>query len=232
MTKSAAKVSKEDSRRPPCKPYPVSATPTNALRALVNSRGVHELVARTMRGEHVRQRAERKSVVLLSSVTAYYPCVRTYHTKEPSRFVHALSARPLKVHGGRDSNMRADGTEYIFFAFSVGCTRTLSCRGEHRSPAKKHEETFPLSYFCMTKSTKSQQGGLAPSSFRTTVRRARVSRASHAWRVRAVNGRAKIGCFAALRNLNHTTRANIAHEIAEQIRARIVCTPAINAGRA
>ena len=45
MTKSAAKVSKEDSRRPPCKPYPVSATPTNALRALVNSRGVHELVA-------------------------------------------------------------------------------------------------------------------------------------------------------------------------------------------
>ena len=78
----------------------------------------------------------------------------------------------------------------------------------------------------MTKSTKSQQGGLAPSSFRTTVRRARVSRASHAWRVRAVNGRAKIGCFAALRNLNHTTRANIAHEIAEQIRARIVCTPA------
>ena len=29
-----------------------------------------------------------------------------------------------------------------------------------------------------------------------------------------------------------TTRANIAHEEAEQIRARIVCTPAINAGRA
>ena len=29
-----------------------------------------------------------------------------------------------------------------------------------------------------------------------------------------------------------TTRANISHEKAEQIRARIVCTPAINAGRA
>ena len=28
------------------------------------------------------------------------------------------------------------------------------------------------------------------------------------------------------RNLNYTTRANIAHEEAEQIRARIVCTPA------
>ena len=33
--------------------FPVSATPTNALRALVNSR-VHELVARAMRGECVR----------------------------------------------------------------------------------------------------------------------------------------------------------------------------------
>ena len=43
--------------------YPVSATPTNALRALVNSRGVHELVARDVRGECVRQRTERKSVV-------------------------------------------------------------------------------------------------------------------------------------------------------------------------
>ncbi len=32
--------------------------------------------------------------------------------------------------------------------------------------------------------------------------------------------------FCALCNLNHTTRANIAHEKAEQIRARIACTPA------
>ena len=95
LTKSAAKVSKEDLRRPPSEPCPVSATPTNALRALVNSRGVHELVARAMRGE----------------------CVR------------------------------------------------------HRSNVK-------------------------------------------------------VGGFIALRNLNHTTRANISHEKAEQIRARIVCTPA------
>ena len=36
----------------------------------------------------------------------------------------------------------------------------------------------------------------------------------------------KVGGFIALRNLNHTTRANISHEKAEQIRARIVCTPA------
>ena len=78
----------------------------------------------------------------------------------------------------------------------------------------------------MTKSTKSQQGGLAPSSFRTSVRRARVSRASHAWQVRAARGKAKIGGFAAPHNLNYTTRANTSHEKAEQIRARIVCTPA------
>ena len=37
--------------------------------------------------------------------------------------------------------------------------------------------------------------------------------------------------FCALRNLSYTTRANISHEKTEQIRARIACTPAINAGR-
>ena len=56
--------------------------------------------------------------------------------------------------------------------------------------------------------------------------RARVSRASHAWQVRAAKDKVKIGGFIALRNLNHTTRANKVHEKAEQIRARIVCTPA------
>ncbi len=44
--------------------------------------------------------------------------------------------------------------------------------------------------------------------------------------MRAANGKAKIGSLAALRGFSHTTRANIAHEKAEQIRARIVCTPA------
>ena len=84
----------------------------------------------------------------------------------------------------------------------------------------------PLNGVAETEYTKSQQGGLAPSSFRTTVRRARVSRASHAWRVRAAKDKAKVGGFAALHNFIYTTRANIAHEEAEQIRARIACTPA------
>ena len=42
----------------------------------------------------------------------------------------------------------------------------------------------------------------------------------------------KVGGFATLRIFIHTTRANIAHEIAEQIRARIVCTPAEKEWRA
>ena len=49
---------------------------------------------------------------------------------------------------------------------------------------------------------------------------------SSAWRVRAARGRVKVGGFTTPRNLNYTTRANISHEKTEQIRARIVCTPA------
>ena len=61
---------------------------------------------------------------------------------------------------------------------------------------------------------------------KTLLPRARVSRANRAWQVRAVNGRAKVGGFAAPHDFSHTTRANISREIAKQIRARIVCTPA------
>ena len=49
---------------------------------------------------------------------------------------------------------------------------------------------------------------------------------SSAWQVRATNGKAKVGSLTLPRNFNYTTRANISHEEAEQIRARIVCTPA------
>ena len=49
---------------------------------------------------------------------------------------------------------------------------------------------------------------------------------SSAWRVRATKDKVKIGSFATPHSFSHTTRANIAHEEAEQIRARIVCTPA------
>ena len=57
--------------------------------------GVHESVARAMRGKYVRRRIKQKSVVLPLPATSTIPRARTYHTKKPSRFVHALPARPL-----------------------------------------------------------------------------------------------------------------------------------------
>ena len=60
---------------------------------------VHELVARAVRGKCVRHGAKHKSAVLPITVISTIPRVRTYRTREPSRFVHALSARPLKKRG-------------------------------------------------------------------------------------------------------------------------------------
>ena len=197
--------------------------------------------------------------------------MRTYHTRKSSRFVHALSARPLrKVWRGRESNMYADGIIKInlislcshqdthpnlnrevrhsltwhssksesalerfepvamvqqlpdgrgsVFApvaarrqkvFKRGidtyakhvCWRrrdgsqyfplfvlfVLFGQAKRTLKDKYHKATFLLSYFSVKKSTKSQQGGLAPSSLQPP-RRARVSRASHAWQVCAAKG--------------------------------------------
>ncbi len=140
--------------------------------------------------------------------------------------MHALSARPhIYRVGGRGWSLYMDGIE-LYFLF-----RLLVYLGSRvgrwlAAAVKNHKVTFPLSYFCMTKSTKSQQGGLTPSSFRTSCGVHELVAGSGAWRVRAANGKVKIGGFAILRNLNHTTRANMSHEIAEQICARIACTPA------
>ena len=88
----------------------------------------------------------------------------------------------------------------------------------------------PLNGVAETEYTKSQQGGLAPSSFRTSCGVHELVAISSAWRVRATKDEVKIGGFAALRNLDYTTRANISHEEVEQIRARIV-TPTYKYGR-
>ena len=77
----------------------------------------------------------------------------------------------------------------------------------------------------MTKSTKSHLRGLS-SLLKNTLRVHELVAGSSAWQVRAIKNKSKVGGFATLRNLNHTTRANISHEKSEQIRARIVCTPA------
>ena len=98
-------------------------------------------------------------------------------------------------------------------------------------PAKILKDTFLLSYFSVKKSTKSQQGGLTPSSFRTTG--AACTNLSHEPCVASAcgKGQSKNRRFCRSPQSHTTTRANISHEIAEQIRARIVCTPAESARR-
>ena len=79
--------------------------------------GVHESVARAMRGECVRYGTKKKWVVLPLSAASAKPRVRTYHTKKPSRFVHALPARPLKKRGARAwmKSVRVCDGEHIFY---------------------------------------------------------------------------------------------------------------------
>ena len=82
---------------------------------LKNTFRVHELVAgsNAWRVRAVNDRAKIGSFAL--SAISPIPRVRTYHTRKPSRFVHALPARPLKVQGGRGSSTCADETSKITF---------------------------------------------------------------------------------------------------------------------
>ena len=65
--------------------------------------GVHELVARAVRGKCVRQRLMVQVDSLALSAILTIPRVRTYHAMKSSRFVHALPARPLdNVWRGRE----------------------------------------------------------------------------------------------------------------------------------
>ena len=92
------------------------------------------------------------------------------------------------------------------------------------SPVKKLKDAFFIVLFCEEKYQKSARrtrAVLLPNY----QRRARVSRTSHAWRVRAARGKAQVGGFAALHSFIHTTRANKVHEEAEQIRARKPARP-------
>ena len=83
----------------------------------------------------------------------------------------------------------------------------------------------PLNGVAETEYTKSHQRELS-TLFENSPPRARVSRTSHAWQVRAANIKKLKSVVLRSPQLHATTRANIAHEKAEQIRARIVCTPA------
>ena len=86
------------------------------------------------------------------------------------------------------------------------------------------KKLFVLLYFSMTKSTKSHLRGLSSLLkifFRVHELVARVMRGE------CVRQTAKRKSVVLRSSQPHTTtRANISHEKAEQIRARIVCTPA------
>ena len=93
-----------------------------------------------------------------------------------------------------------DGFHFFYDIFSVELLYNLSFRPplsrvEHCSPAKKHKATFPLSYFCMTKSTKIHQRERSPL-FENSSRVHELVAGSSAWQVRAARGRAKVGGFA------------------------------------
>ena len=66
-----------------------------------NSSRVHELVARSSAWRVCAAKDKVKVGGIAALLNLILPRVRTYHTRKPSRFVHALSARPLKVQGGR-----------------------------------------------------------------------------------------------------------------------------------
>ena len=83
----------------------------------------------------------------------------------------------------------------------------------------------PLNGVAETEYTKSHQRERSPL-FDISSRVHELVARSSAWQVRAAKDKAKIGSLVALHGFVYTTRANIAHEKAEQIRARIACTPA------
>ena len=121
----------------------------------------------------------------------------------------------------------------IFFQWSLSVIKVFARRllGANIVRPRKKERNFSfIILFCEEKYQKSFKRIFHP--LKNLLPRARVSRTSHAWQVRAARGRERTCNLAALRNLDYTTRANISHETAEQIRARIACTPAESARRA
>ena len=133
--------------------------------------------------------------------------------------------RGIDTYAKHVCRRRRDGSQsiplFVLFVLFGQAKRTLK--------EKNHNVTFPLSYFCVTKSTKSHQRERSPL-FENSSRVHELVARSSAWQVRATRGRAKVGSLATLYNFSYTTRANISHERAEQIRARIVCTPAEKRG--
>ena len=79
--------------------YQKSARMTHAV-LLPNHRGVHELVARAMRGKRVRHGAKRKSVVSRSpQFHPYHACEHITRGKQADSCTHRLHARIIGLAG-------------------------------------------------------------------------------------------------------------------------------------
>ena len=97
---------------------------------------------------------------------------------------------------------------------------------------KNHKATFLLSYFCMTKSTKSHLRGfsiLLKIFFRVHELVARSS----AWQVRAAKDRAKIGSFALpatsyYHACEHSARKSRADSCTHCLHARYKCRAGVD----
>ena len=81
--------------------------------------GVHESVARAMRGKCVRHWLMVQVSSFALTTTSTIPRVRTYHTREPSRFVHALSARPLKKRWAGVDKVNALTGQNLYILFCL-----------------------------------------------------------------------------------------------------------------
>ena len=112
--------------------------------------------------------------------------------------------RGIDTYAEHVCRRRRDGSQFfplfVLFVLFGQAKRTLK--------EKNHNVTFHLSYFSVTKSTKSHQRERSPL-FENSSRVHELVAGSSAWQVRATRGRAKVGSLATLYNFSYTTRANI-----------------------
>ena len=90
-----------------------------------------------VRGKCVRQRANQKSAVSRPPQSQlYHACEHITRKNRADSCTHCLHAR-YKCRAGVNPVHALTGWSTYFFAFSVGCTWILSCRGRrHRRPEK------------------------------------------------------------------------------------------------
>ena len=207
----------------------------------------------------MRQGINRKSAVLPLSAISTIPRVRTYHTKEPSRFVHALSARPLKVReltdsrsergrrrrdrvSGREFSLCADGIKSIFFLLSVGYTRALSRRGR-RCPVSATPTAFASHCLIPSTTRKNHKETFLLSYFCMTKRR--VQRwlrhpEPSSWSFKSARKRKVTLCFSRANDVrpykiksehNQQTKQKICF-LSRQLRYQTHARPSFSSGRA